>query len=110
METEIIGGTVLALVSAALGWAVSQATVGRKVAEAISKITIDLDHTANEVHRSMDDVRQLREDTTSRIIAMTNMVNKVLETADKLIDVVQVQNALIAKQNEMYLTQRGGEK
>jgi len=109
MENEILVGIIIAIVSAALGWAASQATVGRKVSAAISDMKLELarissdtkaaiERVGNDAHRAMDDVAAVRLDTTNRIEVMVGLVNQVLTTNRDLIDVVRVQNALMADQ------------
>lgn len=98
MENEILVGIVIAIVSAAIGWAISQATVGRKVAAAISKMELSIERCANDTHRAQDDIQQLRRETTERIVGMASLIEKVLGTADKLIDLVRIQNALLIEE------------
>lgn len=111
MENEILSGMVIALVSALLGWALSQATMGRKVAAALADMKLDLklaiERSGNEAKRSQEEVSQIRNevsevraDTTQRMGIMANMVEKVLNVASELIELVKVQNALLAVSNK----------
>ena len=96
MENEILAGIVIAIVSTSIGWALSQATTGRKVATSLSRMELSMQTIANDTHRAQDEIAAVRSDTTTRITSMNTLVTKVLETADKLIDLVRVQNALLA--------------
>lgn len=95
MEQQIIVGIVIALVAGLFGWTLSQLTVGRKMMESINAMNLRIEHTENDVHRTQDEISALRTQTGLQITNMSGLVEKVLETADKLIEIVRIQNALL---------------
>lgn len=99
MENEIIIGVVVALFSGILGWSLSQLTVGRKIEQSIADTRLLIEKCSNDAHRAQDEVAQLRFQTTAQVTSMTSLVEKVLETANKLIDLVRIQNALLNKKS-----------
>jgi len=111
MQNEIIVGIVIALVSSALGWAVSQVTVGRKTYAAISDVKLAIEkatsemklsaeRATNDAHRAQDEVSAVKTDVTLRISGVVGLVTKVLETADKLIELVREQNARLDERSK----------
>ena len=95
MEQQIIGGIVIALVAALFGWTLSQLTIGRKMADAINTMNLRVEHVENDVHRTQDQIENQRKVTNDQIIGMSSLVEKVLDTANKLIEIVRIQNALL---------------
>lgn len=107
MENEILAGVVIAIVSGILGWAISQSTTGRKVAKALADMTLAIERNGNDAHRAQDEVSAVRSevaevrlDTTNRMCIMGDMVKEVLRVASELIEVVRVQNALLAESHK----------
>ena len=86
---------MIALVAALFGWTLSQLTIGRKMADAINTMNLRVEHVENDVHRTQDQIENQRKVTNDQIIGMSSLVEKVLDTANKLIEIVRIQNALL---------------
>lgn len=108
MTNEILAGVIVAvftaLFTAIITWAFSQATTGRKVINALAEMKLAIERVNNDAHRAQDEVAAIRlevsavrSDTTNRMSIMADMVTKVLDTADKLIELVRIQNALLVE-------------
>lgn len=99
MEQEIIIGIIVAFVSGIFGWSLSQLTIGRKISEKVgnsmNEMNLTIQRVENDNNRTKDELAALRTHTASEVSSMSTLVEKVLDTANKLIDVVQIQNALL---------------
>lgn len=100
MENEIITGLIIAIVSGVFGWSLSQATIGRKVTQSLSEMKSTVEHNTMDCRRAHDDITNVRDEVTARTSSMSSLVEKVLNTADKLIEIVRIQNALLAERAE----------
>jgi hypothetical protein len=95
MNQEILGGIVIAMVAALVGWGVSQLTTGRKVSEALAEFKITMEHINNDHHRTKDEMAALRLESNSRILSLETLVEKVIDQSASLIKIVELQNALL---------------
>ena len=105
MQNEIIIVAITALISSLVGWAVSQATVGRKtlaiinrmelsIANVTNEMKLAVERVSNDTHRAQDEINAVRVDITTRITGITDLVETVLDTANRLIEVVKIQVAV----------------
>jgi hypothetical protein len=106
MQNEIIVGIIVGVVSGIicglLGWSLSNFFIGRRVIERMEEMDGRITDYKLDVSRVKDNFADHRRETTSHIIAMTELVKSVLNTADNmmkathsLVEVVTVQNAVL---------------
>lgn len=111
----ILSGVIVAVVAALFGWSLSQATIGRRVTNALADIKVALESANNSALRAMDQVATVRNemllersDVTKRQEIMAQMlqdrmdgtngmVKEFMSVARDLIELVKIQNAVIVE-------------
>ena len=101
MNQEILGGIVIAIVAALVGWGVSQLTTGRKVSEALAEFRVTMEHASNDHHRTKDEMAALRLESNGRILSLAELVGKVIDQSAGLIKIVEIQNALLLQKKNL---------
>jgi hypothetical protein len=101
MQNEIIILLFTGGVCTLLGWILSQLTIGRKVMAGLAAMDLKVQDNKNDFHRVQDwraedqrTVNELRGQTLMQFSSLSSMIEKVLGTADSLIEVVKIQNAI----------------
>ena len=111
MSNEILTIAISCLISALVGWGVSQATIGKRVTEAIADMKVFMTQSVTDrqqLHRDISDLRndttnrttEIQKDTTQRIQMMAELSRGIIEQASKLIDIVTIQNALLNRMEQ----------
>lgn len=101
MEQNII----ISLISIVVTWAISQVFISRKVTDAIGDVKLEITKSISKVELSMvgyvsaaqrtDDRLQAHESRTAAQFSSANALSvEVLKTANNLIGIITVQNAL----------------
>ena len=107
--SETLGGIFLVFITALVTWAIAQITTGKDRDTALSKMALDIEkisnkigteiqNTSNTAHRALDQIEELRIDTSNRILGVVSLVEKVLENDGRLIHIVEVQHGIIEEQ------------
>lgn len=110
MKEKVVSGTVVALVSAALGFAASQVTVGAKVRDVTSGIAADVREAAVELRQVKAEFVNEQKRTDARIFELSGLVKTVIEsnsarekTMQEFIQVIKVQNELLQRMGRTHI-------